>query len=389
MKALTYHGPRDVRVDTVPDPTLLAPDDLILRVTAAAIGGSDLHRYRGKFATLRPGDVLGQEFIGVVEETGPAVTQVQTGDRVVVPFVIACGRCHFCERELYAACETTHPDRGATPSARNLRAGAGQFGAPGLQGGYPGGQAQFVRVPCANTGPLKLPDLGTLPDEPALFLSDLLPTGYQAVQQAGLDPGCSLAIFGAGPVGLMSAACARLLGVERIFMIDPSAARLSFAAQSLGITPIDLSTIPDPAEVIIDATDYRGVDASIDAVGFEAKGSALERALTALGVEDSSGQALRQAIAATRRGGTVSIAGVYTGQMHAFVLGEAFDKGLSLRMGPTHVQRHMPELLRHLLQGRLQPQAIVTHRMALDDAAQGYALADGQPDQCRKVVLYV
>jgi threonine dehydrogenase-like Zn-dependent dehydrogenase len=261
------------------------------------------------------------------------------------------------------------------------------FGYTHLYGGYAGGQAERVRVPCANTGPLKLPASG-LSDEQVLFLSDILPTGYQAVLNAGVDPGCSLAIFGAGPVGLMAAACARQRGIERIFMIDHHASRLRFAAEAYGVETINFDEVEDPAELIIGATDYRGVDASIDAVGFEAKGSVLETTLTSLRLEGSSGQSLRQAIAATRRGGTVSVAGVYAGFIHGFMLGDAFDKGLNFRMGLTHVQKHMPELLRLIELGELKPEAIVTHRLPLLDAAKGYELFDKKLEDCRKVVLF-
>ncbi|MCC2658094.1 MAG: alcohol dehydrogenase catalytic protein [Panacagrimonas sp.] len=388
MKALTWHGSRDVRVETVADPRLESADDLLLRVTATAICGSDLHLYRGKMPGMKPGDVLGHEFMGVVEEVGPGVTQLRRGDRVVVPFTIACGGCFFCEREQYAACETTNPDRGAIVNRKNIRSGAGMFGYSHLYGGYAGGQAEFVRVPCANTGPLKLPSDSGLTDEQVLFLSDILPTGYQAVRNCGLDPGCSLAIFGAGPVGLMAAACARMLGVRRIWMIDHHADRLAYAEQAYGVVPVDFSRIDDPAELIIDATDYRGVDASIDAVGFEAKGSTLESTLTALGLEGSSGAALRQAIAATRRGGTISIAGLYAGQLHGFMLGDAFEKGLNFRMGQTHVQKYMPELLGLIQRGELAPEQIITHRLPLADAAAGYAAFDQKQDGCRKVVLF-
>lgn len=387
MKALTWHGSKDVRLETVADPVLQAADDVLLRVTATAICGSDLHLYRGKVPGLKGGDILGHEFMGTVEETGPAVRHLVPGDRVVVPFTISCGRCFFCEREQYAACETTNLDSGAIVKRRNIRSGAGMFGYSHLYGGYPGGQAEFVRVPCANTGPLKLPD-SELGDEQVLFLSDILPTGYQAVLNTGTDPGCSLAIFGAGPVGLMAAACARMRGIECIYMIDHHDARLAFAERCYGVVPVNFDRIDDPAEFIIDATDYRGVDASIDAVGFEAKGSALDTTLTSLKLEDSSGAVLRQAIAVTRRGGTVSVPGVYAGQIHAFLFGDAFDKGLSFRMGQTHVQRYMPELLGMIQRGELDPAAIITHRLPLADAVQGYELFDQKREACRKVVLF-
>jgi threonine dehydrogenase-like Zn-dependent dehydrogenase len=385
MRALTFHGARDVRVDNVADPTLQHPQDILLRVTATAICGSDLHLYRGKVPGMKEGDILGHEFMGIVEEVGSGVTRLRPGDRVVVPFVIACGACYFCERNLFAACETTNDGRGAILNKKDLRPGAALFGYTHLYGGVPGGQAEYVRVPMANTGPLPIPDV--LSDEQVLFLSDILPTGYQAVVNAEVAPGSSLAIFGAGPVGLMAAACARLKGAERIFMVDHHDDRLRFAADTYGVEPIDFDKTDDPARTIIEATQFRGVDASIDAVGFEAKGSTVETVLTTLKLEGSSGEVLRQAIAATRRGGVVSVPGVYAGFIHAFLFGDAFDKGLQFRMGQTHAQRYMPELLEHIGNGALRPEVIVSHHLALDDAARGYEMFDKKLDGCRKVIL--
>ncbi|HLO96480.1 MAG TPA: alcohol dehydrogenase catalytic domain-containing protein, partial [Burkholderiaceae bacterium] len=230
MRALTYHGSRNVRVDTVADPVLEQPQDLLLRVTATAICGSDLHLYRGKMPGLRHGDILGHEFMGIVEEVGSGVTRLRPGDRVVVPFVVACGDCYFCARSLFAACETSNDSRGALLNRKGLRPGAAMFGYTHLYGGLAGGQAEYVRVPMANTGPLRIPEV--LTDTQVLFLSDILPTGYQAVLNAEIGPGRSVAIFGAGPVGLMAAACARMLKVERIFMVDQHAERLAFAART-------------------------------------------------------------------------------------------------------------------------------------------------------------
>ncbi|MBN8747594.1 putative zinc-binding alcohol dehydrogenase [Xylophilus ampelinus] len=385
MKALTYHSAKDVRVENVPDPMLQQDDDILLRVTATAICGSDLHIFRGKIPAMKSGDILGHEFMGIVEEVGAAVTKVRKGDRVVVPFTISCGHCYFCDRRMFAACETTNTGRGAIMNKKNVRPGAGLFGYSHLYGGYSGGQAEYVRVPKANSGPLVIPP--GLADERVLFLSDILPTGYQAVANAELGPGSSVAIFGAGPVGLMAAACARLVGVERIFMIDELDYRLRFAAETYGVDPINFREVDDPAELIIERTDFRGVDASIDAVGFEAKGSAVETVLTDLKLEGSSGKALRQAIAATRRGGVVSVPGVYAGFIHGFLFGDAFEKGLVFRMGQTHTQRHMPELLEHIQAGRLHPEVIITHHLALEDAARGYAIFEQAEESCRKVVL--
>ncbi|WP_423600170.1 zinc-dependent alcohol dehydrogenase [Roseateles sp. MS654] len=386
MLALTYHGAHDVRVETVPDPVLAADDDILLRVTATAICGSDLHIYRGKIPDMKDGDILGHEFMGVVEDAGPAVVNVRRGDRVVVPFTISCGDCFFCGRKLFAACENTNPGRGAILNKKDVRSGAGLFGYSHLYGGYPGGQAQYVRVPKANVGPLVIPD-SSLSDEQVLFLSDILPTGYQAALNAQIVPGSSVAIFGAGPVGMMSAACARMMGAERIFMVDHHPYRLAFAKETYGVLPIDFDQIDDPAQVIVEQTDHRGVDASIDAVGFEAKGSTVETVLSTLRLEGSSGTSLRWAIAATRRGGVVSVPGVYAGFIHGFLFGDAFEKGLSFTSGQTHAQRFMPELLGAIEKGLLKPDVIISHRLPLIEAARGYEIFNKKEEDCRKVVL--
>jgi len=385
VKALTYQGAHDVRVETVPDPVLQEADDILLRVTATAICGSDLHLYRGKVPGLKDGDILGHEFMGIVEDAGPGVTRVKRGDRVVVPFTISCGTCFFCDRQLFSACETTNPKHGFTLNKKELRSGAGLFGFTHLNGDYMGGQSEYVRVPKANVGPLVIP--AGLADDQVLFLSDILPTGYQAAVNAEVGPGKTVAIFGAGPVGNMAAASARLLGAERIFMIDHHPYRLEFARKTYGVEPINFDDIDDPAQQIIEQTQHRGVDASIDAVGFEAKGSTVETVLTNLKLEGSSGKALRQAMAATRRGGIVSVPGVYAGFIHAFLFGDAFDKGLTFKMGQTHVQKHMPKLLEHIQKGELHPEVIITHHLKLDDAAHGYKIFDKKEEDCRKVVL--
>ncbi|HWV16095.1 MAG TPA: zinc-dependent alcohol dehydrogenase [Cellvibrio sp.] len=386
MRALSYHGSYDVRVDNVAEPTLENPDDIILRVTATAICGSDLHLYRGKVPETEEGDIFGHEFMGIVEETGNAVTTLRKGDRVVIPFVIACGHCFFCALNLYAACETTNSGRDAILNKKQLPPGAALFGFGHLYGGIPGGQAEYVRVPKANIGPLKIPD--GLDDEKVLFLSDILPTGYQAVINAEIKKGSSLAIYGAGPVGLMAAACARLLGAETIFMVDHHDFRLEFARQYYGVIPINFDEIEDPAAFIIEQTaGYRGVDAAIDAVGYEAKGSTLETVLTNLKLEGSSGACLRQCIAAVRRGGIVSVSGVYAGFLHGFLFGDAFAKGLTFKTGQTHVQALLPSLLEQILLGNLHPDIIISHRLSLNQAAQAYRMFDQKEDECRKVIL--
>jgi len=332
------------------------------------------------------GDIFGHEFMGIVEETGPAVTAVQRGDRVVIPFVIACGDCFFCQLQQFAACETTNDGRGAILNKKSIPPGAALFGYSRLYGGIPGGQAEWVRVPKANTGPFKVP--GTLADEKVLFLSDILPTAWQAVTNAGIGKGSSVAIYGAGPVGLLSAACAQMLGAEQIFMVDDHPYRLAYAQKTYGVIPINFEEDEDPADTIIRQTaGMRGVDGVVDAVGFEAKGSTTETLLTALKIEGSSGKALRQCIAAVRRGGVVSVAGVYAGFIHGFMFGDAFDKGLTFKMGQTHVQRFLPELLEHIELGHLHPEAIITHRLPLEQAARGYELFDKAEEECRKVIL--
>ena len=386
MRALTYHGSNDVRVDNMPDPVIQETDDIILKVTATAICGSDLHLYRGKIPQTEDGDIFGHEFMGIVEEVGSGVTAVQKGDRVVVPFVIACGSCFFCSLDLYAACETTNTGRGSIINKKKIPPGAALFGFSHLYGGIPGGQAEYVRVPKANVGPFKIPE--GLDDEKVLFLSDILPTGYQAAVNAGIKAGSSVVIHGAGPVGLMAAASARLLGATQIFMVDHHQYRLDFASQTYGVTPINFDEVDDPAAAIIEQTaGFRGVDAAIDAVGFEAKGSKVETVLTNLKIEGSSGAALRQCIAAVRRGGIISVPGVYAGFIHGFLFGDIFEKGLSVRTGQTHVQSHLPLLLEYILEGKLHPNIIISHRLPLDQAAEGYRIFDKKEDDCRKVIL--
>lgn len=386
MKALTYHGPHRVKVDNVPDPGLEAADDIILRVTATAICGSDLHLYRGKIPGTSHGDIFGHEFMGEVVEAGRDVTAVQKGDRVVIPFVIACGDCFFCRLQEYAACETTNPGRGAILNKKQITSPAALFGFSKLYGGVPGGQAEYVRVPKANTGPFKVPQV--LADDQVLFLSDILPTAWQAVKNAQVTKGSSLAIFGAGPVGLLTAACARLQGAEKIFMVDHHPYRLAFAQERYDVIPINFDENDDPAAFIIENTaNHRGVDAVIDAVGFEAKGSLTETVMTNLKLEGSSGKALRQCIAAVRRGGIVSVPGVYAGFIHGFLFGDAFDKGLTFRMGQTHVQAYLPELLNLIEQGLIRPEEIITHHMPLDQAEEAYKIFEKREEECRKVIL--
>jgi len=385
MRALTYHGAKDVRVDNVPEPKLQEKDDVILRVTATAICGSDLHLYRGKMPATEEGDIFGHEFMGVVEEVGSEVTAVKKGDRVVIPFVIACGNCFFCQHDLMSACETTNTGPGAALNKKIIPPPAALFGFSHLYGGIPGGQAEFVRVPKGNFNPFKVP--GSLSDEKVLFLSDILPTAWQAVTNANITKGSTVAIYGAGPVGLLSAACAKMLGAEQIFVVDHNDYRLQYAKDTYGAIPVNFDKV-DAAEFIIEQTKgHRGVDGVIDAIGFEAKGSILETIMTNLKIEGSSGAALRQCIAAVRRGGVVSVPGVYAGPIHGFLFGDAFDKGLTFKMGQTHVHKYLPQLLEYIENGDLSPEAIITHRMNLSDAAKGYEIFEKREEECRKVIL--
>ena len=385
MRALTYHGAKDVRVDNVPEPKLQEKDDVILRVTATAICGSDLHLYRGKIPKTEEGDILGHEFMGVVEEVGSEVTAVKKGDRVVIPFVIACGNCFFCQHDLMSACETTNTGPGAAINKKIIPPPAALFGFSHLYGGIPGGQAEFVRVPKGNFNPFKVN--GSLSDEKVLFLSDILPTAWQAVTNANITKGSTVAIYGAGPVGLLSAACAKMLGAEQIFVVDHNDYRLQYAKDTYGAIPVNFDKV-DAAEFIIEQTKgHRGVDGVIDAIGFEAKGSMLETIMTNLKIEGSSGAALRQCIAAVRRGGVVSVPGVYAGPIHGFLFGDAFDKGLTFKMGQTHVHKYLPQLLEYIENGDLSPEAIITHRMNLSDAAKGYEIFEKREEECRKVIL--
>lgn len=385
MRALTYHGAKDVRVDNVPEPKLQEKDDVILRVTATAICGSDLHLYRGKMPATEEGDIFGHEFMGVVEEVGPEVTAVKKGDRVVIPFVIACGNCFFCQHDLMSACETTNTGPGAAINKKIIPPPAALFGFSHLYGGIPGGQAEFVRVPKGNFNPFKVN--GSLSDEKVLFLSDILPTAWQAVTNANITKGSTVAIYGAGPVGLLSAACAKMLGAEQIFVVDHNDYRLQYAKDTYGAIPVNFDKV-DAAEFIIEQTKgHRGVDGVIDAIGFEAKGSIVETIMTNLKIEGSSGAALRQCIAAVRRGGVVSVPGVYAGPIHGFLFGDAFDKGLTFKMGQTHVHKYLPQLLEYIENGDLSPEAIITHRMNLSDAAKGYEIFEKREEECRKVIL--
>ena len=387
MKAVTYQGPRNMVVADVPDPRIEEGGDVILRITATAICGSDLHMYNGFMAPfMKHGDVMGHEFMGVVEEVGPEVRRLKKGDRVIIPFLIGCGSCYFCAKQVIPGCEVTNPDPGASLNRSGIRNPAALYGYSHLYGGTPGGQAELVRVRHADFNAYKVPD--HLTDEQVLFLTDILPTGWQAVEQARIQAGDSVAILGAGPVGQMAALSAQVMGASRIYVVDDQPDRLAFAEAQYGAIPIHMGEVDDVASFIVERTDRRGVDATIDAVGFEAKGNKLESIARGLMIETGSGTVLRDCIAAVRRGGVVSIPGVYTGFLHGFLIGDAFDKGLTFAMGQTSVHRHLDTLLGHIEAGRMAPGQVITHRLPLAEAADGYRIFANKEDGCRKVVLY-
>jgi threonine dehydrogenase-like Zn-dependent dehydrogenase len=386
MKALCWYGRREVRVETVPDPGILNPRDAIIRVTATAICGSDLHLYNGMIPGLQPGDILGHEFMGLVEETGPRVTTLRPGQRVVVPFAIACGACFFCRTEQWSLCDNSNPSA-ATLEGLYGFSGGGLFGYSHLYGGYAGGQAEYVRVPFADVGPLPVPD--HLSDEQVLFLSDILPTGFMAAENCHLQAGDVVAVWGAGPVGQFAVRSAYLLGADRVIAIDPVAERRIMAETAGKAETIDPQGT-DVVEELKQRTGGRGPDACIDAVGMEAHGTTVDalydRAKQAVMLATDRLHVLREAIQACRKGGTVSIPGVYGGYLDKVPIGAAFAKGLTFRMGQTHVHRYLRPLLARIEAGELDPPSIISHRLPLERAAEGYRRFAARGD-CTKVVL--
>ena len=387
MKALVWHATNDVRVERVPDPTILRPRDAIVKITSSAICGSDLHLLNGFIPTLQAGDILGHEFMGEVVEVGRENSRLKVGDRVVVPFTIACGRCFFCEKQLWSLCDNSNPNAWMAEKLYGY-ATSGLFGYSHLTGGYAGGQAQYARVPFADVGPIKVP--GHLSDEQVLFLSDILPTGYMAAENCDIQPGDVIAVWGAGPVGQMAIKSAFLLGAERVIAIDDVPERLRLALTESGAEVINFDD-EDVFERLKAMTGGRGPDACIDAVGLEAHGATLyaylDKAKTAAFVATDRPNALRQAIHACRKGGIVSIPGVYGGLLDKIPFGAAFQKGLTFRMGQTHMMRYMKPLLDRIERGEIDPSFVITHRLSLDDAPKGYEMFKEKKDHCIKVVL--
>jgi threonine dehydrogenase-like Zn-dependent dehydrogenase len=387
VKALTWHGKHDVRCESVDDPEILNPRDAIIRVTATAICGSDLHIYGGYIPTMVKGDVLGHEFMGEVMEVGPENRRLKVGDRVVVPFTIACGQCFFCKEQLWSLCDNSNPNAWMAEKLYGHSA-SGLFGYSHMYGGYAGGQAEYVRVPFADVGPLRVPQ--SLRDDQVLFLSDIFPTGYMAAENCQIRPGDTVAVWGCGPVGQFAIQSAFLLGAERVIAIDRFPERLALASSFSRAEVLDYSEVDVP-DALRELTGGQGPDACIDAVGLESHGTTLDawydRAKTSMYLATDRPHALRQAITACRKGGTVSIPGVYGGWLDKFPLGAAFAKGLTLKMGQTHMHRYMPRLLEHIERGDIDPSFIITHRVALEDAPEMYKTFREKDDSCIKVVM--
>lgn len=376
MRAMVYHGPTDVRYETKPDPEIEHPEDVILRVTRTAICGSDLHLYRGLVPNTRVGHTFGHEFTGVVEEVGPGVRHRRVGDRVVVPFNISCGRCFYCSRDLYGMCENSNPDSDLA---------SGIFGYSHTTGGYDGGQAELVRVPFADVGPMPIPP--DMDDEDVLFLTDIFPTGYQAAEMGGLDGGETVAVFGCGPVGLLAQASAWLLGAGRVIAVDKLEDRLAFARDMNRVETVDFGQ-EDAVAALKELTDGRGPDVCIDAVGVEADGSCMHDFLgRGLKAQAGSSVALEWCVHAVRRGGTVVVVGVYGPPYNLIPLGAAMNKGLTLRMGQCNTRRYMPHLLQHVRKRSVDPLRVASHRLPLSEVAGAYRMFARKDDGCRKVIL--
>lgn len=381
MKALVFHKPKDVRLETVPDPRIENARDAILRVTATSICGSDLHIYNGYLPQKRP-LVLGHEFMGVVEEVGPRVRNLKKGDRVVVPFPISCGECWFCKHALPGHCDRSNAAHYGPDGADDR--GGGLFGYTDQYGPYNGGQAQFVRVPFADVGPRKVPL--DLPDEQALFLSDVIPTGWTAAEWCELRGGETVAVFGCGPIGLMAQKCARLQGAGRVIAVDIRAYRREAARRMAGAEVINPDAV-DPVEAIREMTGGRGADACIDAVGLEAEHTALEGLSNVLQRQIGTLKVMRAALKSVRRGGIISAIGVYSGAHSDFPLGQVFEKGLRLRGGQAPVQACIDKLMTMVVEGRLTAADLVTHRLPLDEGPHAYRIFNDKTEDCLKIVL--
>ncbi len=390
MKAVVWHGKEDLRVDNVPDPVIRHSTDAIVRITSTAICGSDLHLYSKLTPLMREGDIIGHEPMGIVEEVGRDVEHIKPGDRVVVPFNISCGHCYFCDQDLYSQCETTR-DTGKLAQNVNLLGrgrGASLFGYTHVYGAVPGGQAEYLRVPQAHFGPIKVPEEAQdAPDERFLYLSDVLPTSWQAVAYADVPRGGTLAVWGLGPIGQMCARIALHQGAGRVIGVDRVPERLTLAAK-YGVETVDFSAVEDAARLVVELTGGRGADSVIDAVGMEAGGSWYDSVLQTTKIQLDKRRALRDCMAAVRRGGTISLSGVYAGPIQMFPLGDLFDMQVQVRMGQANVHRWVPEIMPLL--GNDDPlgtEDFKTHTMSLQDAPLGYEIFQKKQDGAIKCVL--
>ena len=389
MKAVCWMGPNKISVENVPDPTILNPRDAIVRITSTCICGSDLHLYNGFMPTMEQGDIVGHEFMGEVVEVGAGISaeKLKVGDRVVVPFTIACGRCFFCQKQLWSCCDNSNPNHWIAEKFMGFSP-SGLFGYTHMLGGYAGGQAQYARVPFADIGPLKIPD--GIPDEKVIFLSDIFPTGYFGALNADIEQGDTVAIWGCGPVGQFAIRSAFMLGAERVIAIDRFEYRLQMARDG-GAETINYEDVDDVVQVLKDTTGNIGPDRCIDAVGMEAHTDsalyAYDRAKQMLRLETDRPFALRQAIQACRKGGTVSVPGVYGGFVDKMPMGAFVNKGLAMKTGQTHMMRFMKPLLERVERGEIDPSFVVSHRVPLNRAPEMYKIFNDKQDNCTKVVL--
>jgi threonine dehydrogenase-like Zn-dependent dehydrogenase len=386
MRAVTFQGTGKMQVDSVPDPKIINPRDSIVQITSTCICGSDLHLYDGYIPTVEHGDIMGHEFMGIIVETGSAVKNLKKGDRVIVPFTIACGECYYCKHDMYSLCDNSNPNAAMAEEMYGFSA-AGLFGYSHLFGGYAGGQAEYARVPFSDVGCFKIPDI--LTDDQAVFLTDIYPTGYMAAENCNIKPGDTVAVWGCGPVGQFAIRSAYLLGAEKVVAIDRYPERIEMARQG------GAETLNYEDEDVIDAlkemTGGRGPDSVIDAVGMEAHGTGIgylyDKVTQATMMQTDRPTALRQVLQACRKGGAVSIAGVYGGIIDKIPMGAAFNKGLTLKMGQTHVQRYLPQLTEYIINGDIDPSFVITHRVPLERAPEMYKTFHDKEDGCIKVVL--
>jgi threonine dehydrogenase-like Zn-dependent dehydrogenase len=377
MRAMTYRGPYRIRVTEKPTPAIEHPRDAIVRVTRACICGSDLHLFHGLVPDTRVGHTFGHEFVGVVEDVGSNVHTLKRGDRVLVPFNIACGECYFCLKGMFGNCHSVNP---------NATAAGAIFGYSHMTGGYDGGQAEYVRVPFADVGPTKIPD--TLDDDNAVLCTDAYPTGYQAAEMAQIKRGDSVVVFGAGPVGLFAAKCAWFMGAGRVLIVDEYDYRLDFAAKFAQCETFNFRDARDPVWTLKKMTDWLGWDAAIDAVGAEARGGAMQRITgVRLKLQGGAATALHWAIDSVRKGGTVSIVGVYGPTYNLVKMGDAMNKGLTLRMNQTSVKRNLARCIEHIEAGHINPKDMITHRFALEDIAEAYHMFSSKLDGCIKPMV--